>query len=436
MKTRVKRSIVVASIVAAVVGGLIFADHPIVGLILVVFGVAGAIFMYLASEKSQDHNDEVFDTTARLMFGAGAGNLYTKLILKRVSKVGKHDNVIEDLEKALDLDPNDAEALALYAMVAVLHLSFRHLISGGKAPSIREECQKLDVMIERGIATGLCLEQFYSAKGMMLDIVGAHSTARVYFRQAGQLRSDPYWRLMTSTSYGMEGNYLRALDEMELVMSSGGRDSTAVFYYGRSLSYVGEYAQAIANFKSVVRVRGYFYQLALNMCDAEYFSWHPIRSAYYETIAACCVVRRNWRKALEHIRSAFRHVYWQPIIFASKPFNLATAWISKTFGVSIKRTRHPDEPYFTLGNSLANMRRFLAAQKMFAYAATTSTEESTWLNLCTASIRCEDWPEAERACLHVLQEWPESTMGQEYWQFLSQRTSGEWNVVHGENKII
>jgi hypothetical protein len=59
-----------------------------------------------------------------------------------------------------------------------------------------------------------------------------------------------------------------------------------------------------------------------------------------------------------HFITAVRHVCWQPIIFIAKPIDMITRRLSRITGVNIKRLSHPDEPYFSLGNSLIKMKRY------------------------------------------------------------------------------
>jgi ABC-type Mn2+/Zn2+ transport system permease subunit len=145
MKVTIKRAAVIASVVLGAAGGLIFADHPYWGSVLIVAGVAGAVYMYLSSERTQAENEDFFDATAKLMFGSGAGNPYTERIKQRTTKPGHSQNIFADLDKALSIDPNDADALSLYCISAVLHLCFRHLVSSSNDPAVSKECDRLGV---------------------------------------------------------------------------------------------------------------------------------------------------------------------------------------------------------------------------------------------------------------------------------------------------
>jgi hypothetical protein len=58
MKVTIKRAAVIASVALGAAGGLIFADHPYWGSVLIVAGVAGAVYMYLSSERTQAENED------------------------------------------------------------------------------------------------------------------------------------------------------------------------------------------------------------------------------------------------------------------------------------------------------------------------------------------------------------------------------------------
>jgi hypothetical protein len=97
MKVTIKRAAVIASVVLGAAGGLIFADHPYWGSVLIVAGVAGAVYMYLSSERTQAENEDFFDATAKLMFGSGAGNPYTERIKQRTTKPGHSQTFLPTL---------------------------------------------------------------------------------------------------------------------------------------------------------------------------------------------------------------------------------------------------------------------------------------------------------------------------------------------------
>jgi hypothetical protein len=165
MSVIAKRAVVIVSMFAAAIGGLLFDKHPIIGSFLIAAGLVGSIYVYWSSECSQDCNEELMRPTAQLMFDSGAGSVYTKLIREKMQKPGGHKNAKRDLEKALNALPDDPDALFLYAISEALRYSFRAL-------HFRQDDayrRRIQSVIERGLRTGRYVPEFYAAQGILLD---------------------------------------------------------------------------------------------------------------------------------------------------------------------------------------------------------------------------------------------------------------------------
>ena len=111
MKVVLKRAILVASFVAGAVGGVIIGSHVFAGALLLIAGLIGTIYSFWSSEMRQDESDLMQQAMVDLFIASGAGNPYTKLVNRKLSRGGVQ-YVIPELERALELDPDDAEALA------------------------------------------------------------------------------------------------------------------------------------------------------------------------------------------------------------------------------------------------------------------------------------------------------------------------------------
>jgi hypothetical protein len=94
------------------VGSIIFGIYPITGSILTILGVIGAIFSYLSSESQNQQRDFLIDAQVTLFAQYGLGNIYIELFKKELLKTGSVNNGIRILKKALDINPNDVDALA------------------------------------------------------------------------------------------------------------------------------------------------------------------------------------------------------------------------------------------------------------------------------------------------------------------------------------
>jgi tetratricopeptide (TPR) repeat protein len=314
---------------------------------------------------------------------------------------------LTQLDKALEIAPNDADALAPYAMIAALDLSLRHSIAPNDPLAASTSYRKTMAITERGISTGKHLSEFYSAKGVLLDVVSRHHEARSWYGEAAKQRSDPYWRLLSSASYGIEKDYLNALDQVERAIEEGAKGSSVDFYYGRCLAAIGENDRALALFQNVRQRRGYFYQLIISMQDSYWFSWHPIKSSYYELLSALYIVRRSKHKALRHIVSAARK-FVIPIMTRTSSIIEAIAkklpLLSRT---KMANLCDPGNPHVSLGLSLMRTENVQAAKKMFAIAVRRSPRFNSWMNYCSASIMTGDWDEAQRAYFYLRENWPD-----------------------------
>jgi tetratricopeptide (TPR) repeat protein len=284
-----KHALVVVTMFAAAIGGLLFDRYPIFGSILIAAGLVGSVCVYRSSESAEDANEQLLRATAQLMFASGAGSVYTKLIREKMLKPGGHKTAKRDLEKALNAVPDDPDALLLYGGSEVLRYSFRVLVSSnGRQDDVYR--QRIQSVIERGLGTGRYVPEFYCMQGILLDVSGDWEEARRCFSKASDIEPSWRWRLFKSTSYGMEGNYAAALYEIEKALEEGASGYLVDYYYGRCLASVGEFNRAVYLFQRVRRQRGLFYHLAVSLQEAYYFEWRPFMSAYYEARASLMVL--------------------------------------------------------------------------------------------------------------------------------------------------
>lgn len=421
VKYTLKFAAVLLGLILSAVGGVIVGNHPVLGGLLIVLGIFVAAYSYLSSERQQSENEKYFDALARILFGTGIGNPYTQMVKEEFERGGTYKDVLPRLNKALEIDPYDSDALAWYVRFASLHISFSHRLGRQNTQPYRDELRKVISCIEQGIQTGKNLTVFYSAKGILLDEAGKHSQARSWYIRAGGLRSDPYWRLLVCTSYGMEGEYVNALREIEKAIEEGASGYLADYYHGRALASLGEYDAALSKFELARAERGLFYELTVSIQEAYYYKWKVITSANFEILSAWYVFRRDWRRSLSHLTHATVH-YFQPSITSILNMTSRIARRLPLLRHSKAATLHsPGQPHSTLGLMLAKQRRYIAAKKMFAIAATKSESASSLLDLCTAAMLTDDWKGAEKACSTALQREPNNELAKSYMEAIKQR---------------
>jgi tetratricopeptide (TPR) repeat protein len=421
VKHALKFVAVLLGLVLSAVGGVIVGNHPSLGGLLIALGIIGAAYSYLSSARQQSENEKYFDASARILFGAGIGNPYTQMVEDEFKRSGTYKDVLPRLDKAFDVNPNDSDALAWYVRFASLQISFSHLLGRQDTRPDRDELRKVASRIEQGIKTGRNLTVFYSAKGILLDVAGEHSQARSWYVRAGGLRSDPYWRLLVCTSYGMEGEYVNGLKEIEKAIEEGASGYLADYYHGRALASVGEYDAALAKYELARAERGLFYQLTVSIQEAYYYKWKVIASANFEMLSAWYVFSRDWRRSLNHLTHSTVHYFVPSFIWILK----MTSRIARRLP-ALRRSKaatlySPGQPHSTLGLKLAEQRRYIAAKKMFAIAAAKSEDASSLLNLCTAAMLTNDWEEAEEACSTALEREPNNELAKSYMEAIEHR---------------
>jgi tetratricopeptide (TPR) repeat protein len=429
MKVLIKRVVIALSFVAGAVGGVIIGSHPVSGVVLLIGGLIGTVYSFWSSETRQDESDLMQGTMAELFIASGAGNSYTKLVYRKLSRGGVQ-YVISDLERALELDPRDADALALYVKIGVLQLWLRTVSDIRSRPPAYSDPDRLRQMIQRGFDTGERPADFFCAMGGLLDASKRCAEARECFRRGSELDPNPYWRLFSCMSYGIEGKYDEALAEIEFGISEGAKGPLTDFYYGRCLASVGEFSRATALFKKVKRYRGLSYHLALAMQEAYYFSWRPFLSAYYEIRAALMMARFNPRKATRHLTVAATHCLTPMFVRAAQIIARLSKLIPLLRDSIVAKACELDEPYFSLGNSLAAKAKYAAAKKLFALAAERAPLARNCLNLCTAAILTGDWELAESACLRALAISPGNALATQYLHRIRHKDSSAGHVLH------
>ncbi len=420
----IRRALVLLSIIAAVCGGVLIDKSSAIGWPLSAIGVIGAVYMYWSSEKSKEASDDLFDATSQLLINSGAGNPYTQLVMNKLSKPGGYVEAIYDLEKALQADPNDSDALALYAQIGAIQYSLRVSVAAAIKPGKFPDPTKIEQAIERGLKTGSRLAEFYCARGVMLDMAGRGVEARHYFYKGEQLQPGWRWRAYTCTSFGIEGDFASALAEIEYARRHGGSGYLVDFYHGRCLAALGEFQEALKMFGRVMRHRGLFYQLAVAMQEAHYFEWQPFRSAYYEFRAAFFAVYYSRRKALDHAATAAVHCVTPALLLVGQKTTSLATQTQILRGTKLSKLYALDEPFASLGVALIKNRKILASKRLLLKAVERPARISTWQNLCCAALLTQDWAVAERACAKLLESSPDSTEFRAYEKAIQDKRTG------------
>jgi tetratricopeptide (TPR) repeat protein len=374
---------------------------------LIVAGLVGTIYVFLDSDEKQRKTDEFAETTALLLTGVGLENPYTKIIQKELLKGGTHNYFLSKLDRVLAVTPNDVDALYLYSIISALGLSLQQRLEPDVSLAGSAPYRHTVSIVDRGIRMGKSLSGFYSAKGILLDIAKNHRQAREWYGKSGNLRTDPYWRLLCSTSYGMECDFENSFNELKTATDAGASPSITAWYYGRCSAAFGNYEEALIFFRQVKQARGNIYQLISEMEQCYWLSCRWTKAAGYSLLAAFLVVRRSRKAALKHLSGGVIALGLPIMMWVTRLLSAVATKVTVLRNTRMARLGNPGNPHVSMGLALMRQNKLQAAKKMFAIAAQRSTRLDAWMNYCTASLLSRDWDEAQRAYVYLLERWPE-----------------------------
>lgn len=349
------------------VGSIIFGLYPIIASVLIILGVISSVFSYLASEKHNQELDSIIEIQTMLLAQHNIGNVYTQRFKKELQKTGSVKTGIRLLNKALAVNSNDVEALEYFVPFLSLQFSFLKKWTRKKVDS-KEFSEALIFaknLAQKGISLAPKKHIFYDSLGILYDTEGKHEKARQYFIKSSHLRNDPYWRLLMATSWGMSGEYHKALLELQLSEREGAKGWMFNFYYGRALYSVGNYIQALVYLKSAYNERGNQPELLKVLSSSYRYSGRYISAAKYNFLLSMALILIVPRFAARKMLLSIIGVVIGLIYLASKTFWKVTKYIPIVRRLHLRCVR-PDEPEFTLGIRLIEKKgHYEAAEQMF-----------------------------------------------------------------------
>lgn len=228
------------------VGSIIFNDYPRLGAVLIMFGAFGTVWSYVSDTIASKESEAFHEAQATLLANSGIGNPYYEMVKIELEKKGHSSNAESNLIKALEIDPNNLDALSLLCPMLALHLSFQGLLGNSTLiDSTKKMWILAKALTDRGLKLSPKSHVFMDAMGIILDFEGNHKKAREYFSRSKQIRNDPFRHLMLATSFHMSGDHQKALQEIELAKEEGANGWLFDFYYGRALQANGDYQSAV-----------------------------------------------------------------------------------------------------------------------------------------------------------------------------------------------
>ena len=313
--------------IAAGVGSIILEFHQIAGIILIVLGVAAAVFQIIASAMKNAERDQILEVQNTLLASAGVGNVPYKVFESQLQQSGKSKNAINYLKKAYSLNKDDVDVAKWLSSTLALRLAFIGWARGTPLVNMKSNAEWKFAMevAEHGLKLNPQERMFMDTLGILYDVSGDHELARKWFLQSSKLREDPYWHLLMATSWGMSGNISKGISEIEQAIKEGAKGWVVNSSYGMALEEGGRPSEALyqlAQAKKVIGMRGMHYVYRLASLHAQYtlaqFSYNSIIDWSYSM--AFLIMTDGWHllkqvipitlSLLLSIRFAFSRSLW------------------------------------------------------------------------------------------------------------------------------
>lgn len=339
------------------VGSIIFSLYPRFGGILIVIGVIGSIYSFISSDLSKKDTQELLETQAIMMARGGIGNVYLEHLRREVKRNGFCRTTIDFLSKALELNPNDESALEMLSSALTLQLSFQTWLENRKNIIESDTIYNIRQIAKRGLKVNPNNDSFYTILGILRDLEGKHVKARHWFKRSSEFRTDPYWRLSMSTSWGMSGNYLKALEQIELAVREGARRWIVDYYRGRTLVSLARYEKATFYLEKAYHANPYRPEVLQSYQEAYYMQGLFIKAAFLNLRLFLLLFFLKPKRSLKHVVEAIklcslasicRIAKWIWVIFKHLP------WLANLQA----RMLPPDEPESSLAEIMVRQKHF------------------------------------------------------------------------------
>lgn len=347
------------------IGSILFGIFPIISSIFIILGTFGSLFSLLTSESRNQELDFVIEAQATLLAQHGIGNVYKQAFKKELFKTGSVKSGLRLLEKALDIDPNDIDALSLISSLISLHLSLQQWL-GVRADSsyFKNTFSHAKNLATRGVKLYPKNHTFWDTLGILSDIEGKHNKARKHFIRSGKLRNDPYWRLLLATSWHKSGENQKALLELKKAESEKAEGWLFNFYFGRALNSVGNHIEAENYLALAFKERGANPELLYEISQSYYLRGKLFTAAKYILMLSIRVISIHWVRGFRYFLQAAAYIGIGLACFIAK-FCWKINRHIPFFRDFQSKILSPDEPEFTLANLLIEKGNYKEAEYNF-----------------------------------------------------------------------
>ena len=357
-------------------GSLLFGFYPIFASLLIIIGILGSLFSYLSSESRNQQLDSIIEIQATLLARHGLGNTYTEIFKKELFKTGSVKKGRDLLIKALEVNPNDIDALELLAMSLALNLSFFQWIGKNKdSVKLQRDLSYAKSLAHKGLSIDPKRYGFLDILGILYDFDGNHAEARKQFIKSSKLRDDPYGHLFMATSWHQSNEHKKALSELQIAEKEGAEGWLFESYYGRAYNSVGDYEKALIFLLPAYKKRGNKPELVSALAESYYLGGRFLKASKYEFILGSYLLLIYPRKGVFRLSESLLHMVMAFVCFVSKKCWTVEKYIP---GLRLfpKRICSPDEPEFTLGNMLLKKGNYEGAERNFRIACEIIPEKA------------------------------------------------------------
>jgi tetratricopeptide (TPR) repeat protein len=238
-------------------GGIIAGVPLPINIVFIIIGIFGSLYSLSRSNAKEKEIDDILEVQATLLSNAGLGNIYVKAFEAELRKTGSCKKASKILTKALEINPNDKDAMLYLSTVNALNLSFQQWVGDKKSARYEQIFSNTKMLAEKGIGLFPKEHRFHDVLGIILDIEGKHDEARKEFLRSSKFRTDPYWRKLLSTSWLMSEKSDKAVNEIEKAINEGADPKIIDLYYGRALCANGDYKKGERYLLSALKSRGW-----------------------------------------------------------------------------------------------------------------------------------------------------------------------------------
>lgn len=394
-----------------ILGGLagLVSNAPLVITIpLVTIGILGSLYSLARSNANEREADYILEAQAKLFANAGIGNIYTERFNTELYKTGSCKNASEILTKALEINPNDKDAMSKLSTIYALNLSFHKWVGDKKDSRFKETFSFAKKLAERGTKLFPNESVFHEDLGILLDVEEKHQEARKEFFHAGKLRADPFWRLFLSTSWLMSGKPEKAVEEVKKVIDEGAKAWIVDFYYGRALHVMGDCKNAEGYLLSAFKTRGWRPELLQVIEENYYWQAKLYKAAKFAAARGLLFLSGGRFMGLVFLAIAFGHFSIAIPCALSKflwPFFRKIPWLWKINFL----LPSPEQPDFAISTTLIKDGHYKAAENLLRKVCEIRPDKGWYFsNLAICLSKQGKKEEALSACDRAIELEPEN----------------------------